>query len=234
MKTIGELVAQSPARSRVFEKYGIDYCCGGRATLEEACRERGLDVGAIEAELEGLGRDREEIDWGQANSAALVIAHIVQRYHEPLHAELKRLDALVSRVARVHGNGHPELHLLRNTWQALRSDLDLHLAKEEQVLFPWIQELQSSVETGRQAPRSHAGCGPFEQMEAEHRETAEALTQMRTITGGYLAPADACGSFRALYDGLREFEEELHRHIHLENSVLHPMSRKLVESARLS
>ena len=228
MATIGELVAQRPERARVFEKYGIDYCCGGKVSLEEACRLRGLDAVQVEAELTTAPVVPNEPDWTTITSARTVIEHIMDRYHPALKEDLTRLDALMQRVGRVHGQTHPELLELQKCWNTVRDDLDGHLKKEEQILFPTIQEMESALAEGRPVAGAMCGLhGPVRQMEFEHEVVGRALATMRTVTNEYALPAGACGSYRALYSGLDKMEEELHRHIHLENSVLHPLAAAL-------
>ncbi len=211
-QTVGELAAERPASVKVFYRHGIDFCCGGGVSLEQACERRGLDAGKLRREI-----DEEETrgghDPGAWQSRALddLIDHILSTYHRPLDEELPRLEQLARKVARVHGERHAELEPLRDAYLELASDLAPHMMKEEQVLFPAI----------RAANREFAA-HPIEAMRMEHETAGDLLARMRELTSDYALPEDACGSFRALYNGLRELERELFEHIHLENNILFP------------
>ncbi len=216
-RTVGEMVAERPARSRVFEEFRIDYCCGGRRPLEDACRDAGIEAGrvlealdAVEADTGGDG----ERNWAAEGSAALV-EHILSVHHEYLRRELPRLDALVEKVFRVHGGNHPELAEVRSVYAALRDELRLHMAKEETILFPAI------LDPGSASPRMSLDA-PIRVMEHEHVSAGRALESLRRLTADYTPPADACNTYRAMLDGLAALERDLHRHIHEENNVLFP------------
>ena len=211
-KTIGEIAAELPAAARVFEKYGIDYCCGGKVALGAACGERGIVLGQLVQELDRAAAPSTgaERDWQTAPLNEL-IDHILARHHAYLKAELPRLARLIEKVTKAHGAKHSDsLVPLGETFNALRQELDAHLMKEEVVLFPMIRA-------------GHPGVGnPIRVMEHEHDSAGRALEHMRGVTANYTLPEDACNSYRALFDGLRELEADLHQHIHLENNILFP------------
>ncbi len=217
-QTVGELVRERPSRSRVFERLGIDYCCGGKVSLQAACAGRGLAVSAVLAELQQAGPEEGETDWSQATLADLT-THIEATHHAYLRAELPRLQALLAKVQPVHGARHPWLAELAPIYLALQAELAAHLLKEERILFPYIRRLggdgagEACFATVRQ---------PIAMMEHEHDQAGAALATMRRLTSDYTAPEDACGTFRALLDGLAELEADLHQHIHKENNLLHP------------
>ena len=231
---VADIAAHHPAAIRVFQRHGIDFCCGGRRALADACRERGLDLDTVREEI-GAATDpaaAPERDWTEAPLDEL-IDHIVTRYHGRLREELPRLAAMADKVLAAHGEKHPEvLPALVRTFNGLRDELELHTEKEERVLFPWIEHLEKRAGDG--SPRRAAAAtpaasvgAPIAMMESEHDEAAGGLAEMRRLTGGYRLPEDACATFRGLYHGLAELEDDLHRHIHLENNVLFPRALAL-------
>jgi regulator of cell morphogenesis and NO signaling len=222
--TVGELVAERPARSRVFEKLGIDYCCGGKLSLDEARARQGLPVGEVRrrlarADTEGNSRSR---DWRTARLAELC-SHIVATHHAFLRRELPRLRDLLGKLARVHGDQKPELRDLLAVFEPFAADLSEHMAKEEQVLFPLITWIESG-----DVPTTPFVLQPIAVMESEHAVAGRALEEMRLLTGGYAVPADGCNTFRAAMAGMAELEADMHAHVHKENNILFPRATRLV------
>lgn len=210
---VGVLAAEHPAATRVFARHGIDFCCGGGRPLGEVCRTKGLDPDAVMEEIrrEVGGHPEAETDWNRAPLPDL-IHHIVQTYHRALDEELPRLEAMARKVHRVHGDKDPErLTELLSVYLALKDELQLHMMKEEQVLFPAIERGQGAL----------AG-GPISAMEHEHEDAGLALGRLRELTDDYRPPAGACNTWRALWHGLAELETMMHEHIHLENNILFP------------
>lgn len=226
--TLAELVTRRPALARELERRSLDYCCGGRRTLAEACASEGLDVEETAAALGAVGAD-DVASWADAGPAELV-DHLEATHHAYLHDELPRLSALAAKVARVHGGRHPELIEVQRTYAELRGDLEPHLAKEERVLFPMIRELAGSDA----APAFHCGSvrNPISVMLREHDRAGELLAALRAITEGYAVPDDACASYTALYAALAELESDTHLHVHKENNLLFPAVLEL--EARLA
>lgn len=227
--TVGELVAERIHRARVFETYGIDYCCGGTATLVEACRKAGCAPEDVVAALDTADQDTAEAgpdttDW-RATSLTKLTMHIVEIHHAFLKRELPRVADLLAKVRNAHGENHPELADLVQVYGALRAELEGHLAKEEQVLFPLIQQM----ETTRQAGTAHCGSvgNPIRVMEREHDNAGITLGRMRALTNDYTVPQDGCATFAALLEGLVAIERDLHEHIHKENNILHPRALRL-------
>lgn len=219
--TLATIVTAEPATAAVFERLGIDYCCGGNQRLDDAVAAAGLDLGATIGMLDetvGLS-DLPEVEWASLAPGALA-DHIESTHHAYLHEELPRLCALAEKVATVHGERHPELaEVFRLTWE-LRQDLEPHLMKEERVLFPLIRSLGGDDE----APAFHCGSvqQPIQVMLMEHDRTGELLTELRAAARGYVVPDDGCGSYRALYEGLAQVEADTHLHVHKENNILFP------------
>lgn len=219
-QTLGELVAERPARARVFEQLGLDYCCGGRKTLASAAQAAGVDVADVErriAEADAGAQDGGR-DWRTASATELT-AHIVDTHHLFMKREMPRVGGLLRKVIEAHAERHPELHDLAQLWSGFAFEIEQHLGKEEQVLFPMIERLSLGM-TG-----FHCGSvqNPIRVMEFEHDSAGEALQRMRAVTNQFTAPADGCMTFVALMDGLRAIEADLHEHIHKENNILHPL-----------
>ena len=212
--TIGELVVEVPARARVFERLGIDYCCGGRRTLDDACRERGLDPAAVAAELENSAVDPEAVDWSQRTVPELV-DHIVDAHHGYLRSELPRLSELLAKSERAHAGEHPELPELRSTFEHLRDELEHHMADEESTVFPVCRR-------SREDTTLEATSGLLVHLEAEHAAAGALLERLSLLSGGYDTSVAACNTHRAAVDGLRELELDMHEHVHEENNILFP------------
>ena len=212
-RTVGELAVEHPLATRVFARHRIDFCCGGGKPLSEACAKRNLDVEVIlvEIEKELTRNDVSAQRWDEAPLKDL-IEFILFNYHRPLDEELPRIETMADKVLKVHGEKDPEtLSGILSTFRALKAELEQHMAKEEQILFPMIQQGQGAM----------AG-GPISVMEHEHESAGAALVQLRKLTNDYVVPAAACNTWRALWHGLEALEESLHQHIHLENNILFP------------
>jgi regulator of cell morphogenesis and NO signaling len=221
-RTVGELVAERPGRSRIFQDLGIDFCCQGSRTLGEACQRKGIDFASVADLLAAEATEPEP----QGNPAELppeeLVDYIVDTHHAYLRRELPRLRAMSHRVANVHGGHTPSLIEVFEVFLGLEDELASHMMKEEQVLFPAISSL------ARGESRVGSLDGPIACMIHEHEDAGAALERLRTLTSGYQPPADACNTYRALFAGLAELEEDLHRHIHLENAVLFPQAQALI------
>ena len=226
-KTVRELALESPSATRVFEKLGLDYCCGGHQPLEEACRKANLKVDQVLEALKKADKAalaaHDDQDW-QAEPIAALIAHIQQTHHAYTRAEIARLGPLFDKVCSVHGKNHPELLQIRATFQALAQELSAHLMKEEMILFPYILGMETSAAEKQPLARAPFGSvqNPVSMMEHEHDSAGNALRAMNKASNGYSAPANACVSYQTLYTALAAFEADLHRHIHLENNILFP------------
>ena len=226
-KTVRELAQEKPGAARVFEKLGIDYCCGGKQTLEQACHSAGIPVndvlGALEvADPSGQALAKDS-DWQKEPLGDLML-HIRITHHKYTREAIARLGPLFEKVCSVHGERHPELFELRAIFQSLAQELTTHLLKEEMVLFPYVERMEESVL--QKEPILPAPFGtvrnPVSMMEHEHDSAGNALRTLREISQGYTAPPDACVSSQTLYKALAEFEADLHQHIHLENNILCP------------
>src|SRR5262245_25053576 len=225
--SVGELVAERPGRSRVFEELGIDYCCGGKLSLAEACSRLRLEVESVSGRLaEADAEERPDgTDWRAARLADLC-GHIVATHHAFLRRDLPRLRDLLGKLARVHGDRHPELRDVLAVFEPFADELAGHVAKEEQVLFPLI----TRIESGDVSPTPFV-LQPIGVMQAEHDDAGRALAELRRLTGGYAVPADGCNTYRAAMAGLAELEADMHAHVHKENNILFPRAARLAAEA---
>jgi regulator of cell morphogenesis and NO signaling len=228
---VARVAVRNPATIRVFQRHGIDFCCGGKRPLAEACADAGLDFAALRGELDAAaaGPAADERDWDAAPLAELA-EHIVSRYHERLREDLPRLSEMADRVLRAHGEKHPEVvPEVHRVFAGVRAELETHTQKEERILFPYVSQLEELDGRGGVLPGSPFGSvkAPIDCMEDEHTTVAEALARLREVTGGFEPPSGACPTFRGLYHGLAELEADTHRHIHLENNVLFPRAIEL-------
>ena len=210
-RTLEEIVTANPKAADVFVRRGLDFCCHGQRTLGEACREAGLDPGAVAAELAGAGADTPVEDGWSTRPLAELVDHIIERYHDALRRDLPILVALARKVERVHAAKPTRPAGLTAHLERVHGAVVSHLDKEEGILFPLIR-----------AGRGATAYMPIRVMMQEHEDHGENLRRTRELTNGLTAPPEACPSWRELYRGLSQLEAELMQHIHLENYVLFP------------
>jgi regulator of cell morphogenesis and NO signaling len=231
--SVGALVSERLGRLEVFENFGIDYCCGGSTPLAESCRLAGCDPqDVITALLESdqqasMKQEADATDWRTATLTDLT-HHIVTKHHEFMKKELPLIGGLLDKVISAHGENHPELSEVGTVYAGLRQELEGHLVKEEQVLFPWIQAMEKT----RAIPSRQGSSvnNPIRVMEHEHDNAGEALRSLRALTGDYAVPADGCATYQSLMARLADMERDLHEHIHKENNILHPRAAALEAS----
>ena len=219
--TLAEIVDRQPGAAPVLERHHLDYCCGGGRTLADACAAAGIDPTPVLDELAHLAdaATSEPGAW-TAMTPTQLVDHIEAAHHQYLHEQLPRLSALAQKVVGVHGARHVELARVQRSFEALRDDLEPHLAKEERILFPRIRQLDAAADAPETEGRSLSS--PIQVMLSDHDRAGELLEELRATTDGYRPPGDACASYRALYEGLEELEADTHLHVHKENNVLFP------------
>jgi len=233
-RTVGDIAVEMPLSIRVFEAWKIDYCCGGRTSLTDACAAAGKSVAAFVAELDSLTTVPEAAsrDW-QADTLTATAARIVGTYHNYTREELQTITPIAQKVLGVHGERRPELAEVVALLGELTADLLPHMLKEEQVLFPYVDQLEEAAAGRRSAPTPFFGTvkNPVRMMMAEHDRVGELLARLRQISDDFTAPETACFSYRELYRRLAELELRTHEHIHVENNFYFPGAVALEDRA---
>ncbi len=226
-KTVREVAVEFPEATRIFEKFGIDYCCGGNKSLAEACAASNLSVDQVLDSLElaeQTARAKQKDRNWQTEPLADLVAHITSTHHKYTREEIARLRPLFDKVCSVHGKNHPELQQVRASFQGVAQELTTHMMKEEMMLFPYIVRMEEAVIQKEPIlpPPFGSVQNPVAMMMHEHDSAGDALRTMRQASAGYTPPGDACISYQTLYKALAAFETDLHQHIHLENNILFP------------
>jgi regulator of cell morphogenesis and NO signaling len=232
-RTLRELALEVPNATRVFERLRIDYCCGGGRNIAEACQVAGVRLDELSRMLDEAGAARDDARDFKTGPLADLIRHILDTHHVYTREESARIRALLEKVCGKHGANHPELPEVRDLFLKLDADLQPHLLKEEQILFPYILRLEAARTAGAMPPFAPFGTvnNPVRMMLFEHDTAGDLLRAIRAAARDFRAPDEACMSFRALYGALEDFEQDLHQHIHLENNVLFPRAVELEASA---
>jgi regulator of cell morphogenesis and NO signaling len=233
-KTVREIALENPSSIRVFESLGIDYCCGGKRPLSDACSHANVDFERVMELLSATKIDAQAPDTGgwKTKPLAELIAHIVATHHGYVRQETPRIQGLMTKVLAKHGPTHPEIGQIGELFSAISQELSTHILKEEQVLFPYIEKMEAAVLAGEPVPVAFFGTvkRPIANMVAEHDDAGALLAKIRSLSGGYTAPAGACPTFLGLYQGFQEFERDLHHHVHLENNILFPRAVEMEQT----
>ncbi|HEX5151395.1 MAG TPA: iron-sulfur cluster repair di-iron protein [Parafilimonas sp.] len=229
-ETLGQIAAKDLRKTQVFIKHGLDFCCGGNKTVRQACFEKGLDITAIENELQQVDKNFSTRalpfnDW----SLDFLADYIVNTHHSYIKKSLPDLKVYAAKVAKAHGNKHPELLKINELVEDMSAELSAHMLKEERVLFPYIKTLVNAENNAQPFHAAHFGTvqNPVGMMEMEHEMTGKKLEEIRALSNNYTLPEHACASYSFLYRLLNEFEDDLHIHIHLENNILFPKAIEL-------
>jgi len=226
---IGELVAKDYRTAAVFKKQGIDFCCNGNRSIQEACGERGIDERALVNDLQqSLTEDAPAAADYNSWPADLLADYIEKKHHRYVDAKIQEIMPYLEKVVRVHGDRHPELVEVEKLFKESAGELSMHMKKEELVLFPFIRKM---VEAGGKFVKPPFGTvqNPINMMHHEHDAEGERFRKIAALTDNYKAPADACNTYRVTFALLKEFEDDLHLHIHLENNILFPRALKMEE-----
>ncbi|ELZ17330.1 iron-sulfur cluster repair di-iron protein [Haloterrigena salina JCM 13891] len=226
-RRLGALVRDNPEFASVFESVGIDYCCGGDDSLERACADADLEVGAVVERLRDSRSDGGDGTDGW-NSLSALVDDIVETHHDYLRAELPSLERTVRKVVRVHGDDHPELRDIESTFLDLEDEVSHHIEDEEENVFPKLERLEDETAlTGDEEARIREA---IDHLEDEHDAAAAHLERLRSLTDDYAVPEGACTSYRNMLDRLRLLEEDMHLHIHKENNVMFPDAQERLET----
>lgn len=228
-QTVGQIVAQDYRTAQVFRTFGLDFCCGGNKTIEEAAAKEKVDPTAVRRALQNLKSEGEAQENYNEWTLDFLVDYIVNNHHHFVRNKMPEIEAYAEKVAKVHGNQHPELHKIYTEVMDLYADLIEHLNKEEEILFPYIKELTEAKKNNTVPDNDHFGMGadPVAMMEEEHDEAGETMVRIRELSSDFTPPEDACASYRVLFENLEGFEKDLHKHVHLENNILFPKALKL-------
>jgi regulator of cell morphogenesis and NO signaling len=220
--TVGEIAAAQPRSIPVFERFGLDYCCGGRKVLADAAKEAGIDPEAVLGAIRMACQESPaagEPDWANASLSDLA-DHIEATHHAFVRDALTRLASVVPRVVQAHADRHPELSTLQYVIQEFSEEMHDHMIREERVVFPWIRRLEKASQIHKGPPWSVKR--PISCMIHDHDDAGRALESMRRLTHDFTPPADACPTYRSMLTTLAELESDTHLHIHKENNILFP------------
>lgn len=230
-QSLSEIVTNNFKSASVFEKYGLDFCCHGKKSISQACEEKGIDIEEVLVQLEKLNDNNPEhnheqyIHW----DLGFLADYIVNVHHKYVRNMIPVISAHADKVTSKHGQNHPELIKVANHFTVVYKDLKQHMMKEEQLLFPYVKYLVNVRNNSGtpEAPFFGSIKNPIQMMEAEHESAGNLLADIGSLTNNYTPPADACNTLKVFYNELKEFEQDLHKHVHLENNILFPGSIEL-------
>lgn len=230
-KKVGSIVAGNFRTAKVFTDYGIDFCCKGGIKLSDACEKKGVDLDKISAELEQIVKQKDESNYQDFGMADLV-DHIVGVHHKYVETTIPALKFYLDKIAKVHGDNHPELLEIRDEFFKTSDALTSHMKKEEFILFPYIKAMESARKNHFPLSPAHFGSieNPISMMEEEHDTEGERFRKISALSNNYTPPSDACQTYKVAFAMLKEFENDLHTHIHLENNILFPEAKEVFTS----
>ena len=231
--TVGDIVGHDLRTAAVFARHGIDFCCGGRRSLDDACKARGVEPAAILRELEAV----EAIDGAEDMTswpADALVDYIVTRHHAYVRRQIPAITAMLGKLVAAHGERHASIPRIASTFEALASELTHHMDKEERILFPFIRAMVSARRHRAERLVTPFGTvrNPIRMMEDDHQQAAAELWLLRVLSNGFTVPDDGCVTWRACFSELAAFERDLHQHVHLENNILFPAVARLEDELR--
>ncbi len=234
-KTVAQIVTENIKASHVFKKHNIDFCCGGGVSLEKACKQKGLDYETLARELLTVDSAAQDSNDYNAWELPFLIDYIVNIHHKYVVENTPMLLLYAAKVAKVHGHHYSEVVEIDRLLQLAAKELAAHMKKEELILFPFIKQLSQADKEGATPPTPHFGNveNPIQMMEDEHEEVGAIFKKIAQLSNSYTPPEGACNTFKALYDKLDEFEQDLHKHIHLENNILHPKAIEMEKKLKI-
>ena len=229
-QTVREIAIENPSSVRIFESLGIDYCCGGKRSLQDACQRANVPLDKV-LQLLFTADDQPPEAMGNWTGASILdlTQHIVEQHHGYVRRESPQLVSMLVKVVARHGAEHQELKPIQELFVAMSDELYMHMMKEENVLFPYLAKMEAAASESRPAPPAMFGSVevPIIRMLADHEDAGALTSRIRALSGGYRLPEEACPTWRALYKGLEEFERDLHQHVHLENNILFPRALEM-------
>lgn len=229
-KTVGEIVAEDYRTAKVFEEHGVDFCCGGNTELRIICKEKEIDIALLTQELEAVKKEPVERSHDFSSWELSYLAdYIVNVHHGYLKDNMDKINEYTGKIADVHGSNHPEVVKIDVLFSKIALNLKAHLREEEETFFPALKRVDVNKKAG-----TRPSAGDVEIMQeslktlmAEHEEIGDAVHDIHRLAKGYTIPDDACNTFALTYRQLKEFEEDLHKHVHLENNILFPKAVQL-------
>lgn len=230
---IGELVAEDYRTASVFRKYGIDFCCQGNRTINDACQAKNINQESVVSDLNALNQQQEDPATDYKSWPIDVLAdYIEQKHHRYVAEKTQEIRPYLDKVCRVHGERHPELWEINENFSATAGELAMHMKKEELVLFPFIRKMAKADQEKTQLEAPHFGTiqNPIQMMQNEHTTEGDRFRKIETLSRNYTPPLDACNTYRVTFALLKEFEQDLHLHIHLENNILFPRAVEMEKS----
>jgi regulator of cell morphogenesis and NO signaling len=228
--TVGAIVAEDFRTARVFAAHGIDFCCGGKIPLDEICRDNGLDLATLQQEIaEARSAPVDRSHNYSAWALPFLADYIVNTHHVYLNENTAQIAAYAHKIAGVHGAHHPEVIEIAAIFDKIATDMAAHLREEEEVLFPAIKRIDAARIAGKPPANLDVEAikASLVKLDHEHQEIGDAVHRIRHLANGYALPGDVCNTFAVTYQKLQEFEDDLHKHVHLENNILFPKAAQL-------
>ena len=229
-KIIGDLVAEDYRAASVFGNYGIDFCCQGNRTINDACEKKGIDSSKVVRDLNEVlsAQSTGNIDY-KSWPLDLLADYVEKKHHRYVENKVPIIKQYLDKICKVHGKHHPELFKINELFIESSNELTKHMKKEELILFPFIRKMVASKENGTDLPAPHFGSveNPVEMMMHEHTAEGERFREIEELSSKYTPPSEACNTYRVSFAMLKEFEQDLHLHIHIENNILFPKSIEL-------
>ncbi|HKL17348.1 MAG TPA: iron-sulfur cluster repair di-iron protein [Halalkalibaculum sp.] len=238
--TVGEIVTDDFRTAGVFKKYGLDFCCGGKKKLSDACERKGLDLDLLLADIDRLSqKDTNEHNYKEW-SPSFLVDYIINNHHHFVRRKLPEIKSYANKVAKVHGKSYPVLNEMLGTFLILKDEMLSHLDAEEKILFPYIKKMENAMAAGSK-PLSNEDTGgsnngtaaqAITMMEQEHDDAGNLMAKLEEMSEGFSAPEDACTTFRVYFQNLEAFRDDLHKHVHLENNILFPKALDMEKGFR--
>jgi len=228
--TVGQIVAENYSTATVFESFGIDFCCKGNLSLEQACSKKGIDIDKVRKALDqSIGSSKEDHVDVSNWPLDLIVDYIEKKHHRYVEERIPILLQYLDKLCKVHGNSHPELFDIYGLFHKSAGELISHMKKEEFILFPYVRKMMKALREGVNPTEPRFGTveNPISAMMHEHEAEGNRFEKIAALSKGYTPPVDACNTFKASYALLEEFQKDLHRHIHLENNILFPAAIKM-------
>ena len=229
-KTVGEIVAEDYRTAGVFKKFDMDFCCGGGRPLSEACAKKGVNVDELLAEINKVTQESSDHHNYNEWSPQFLIDYIINNHHHFVRTKLPEIKAYAKKVAKVHGKSYPELQEMLELFLRLKDEMISHLDKEEKILFPYIKKLGKMIAEGEPAARElqfESSEASIAMLEDEHEEAGDLMARLKKLSNNFTPPEDACTTFRVYFQNLKGFQDDLHKHVHLENNILFPKAQEL-------